>query len=149
LSVEVHHGGQPLYPYYFASSERLAGRRLRSWATSRSATASRCEKRTEALASLGIENVFDLLTVYPRRYIDRTKRVDLSDLTVGEEAAVFGEVKKVSSRRTNRKGDVEVSVADDGGSIKIVFSTRLRERQLPVASGLFFAKVGEYKGSAR
>jgi ATP-dependent DNA helicase RecG len=58
------------------------------------------EKRVAALASLGIENVFDLLTIYPRRYIDRTKRVDLSDLTVGEEAAVFGEVTKVSGRRT-------------------------------------------------
>ena len=107
------------------------------------------EKRTEALASLGIENVFDLLTVYPRRYIDRTKRVDLSDLTVGEEAAVFGEVKKVSSRRTKQgKVMVEVSVADDGGSIKIVFFNQAwRERQLPVGvQALFFAKVGEYKG---
>ena len=30
------------------------------------------EKRADALASMGIENVFDLLTFYPRRYIDRT-----------------------------------------------------------------------------
>jgi len=53
------------------------------------------EKRTAALGSMGIDNIFDLLTWYPRRYIDRTKRVDLSDLTVGEEAAVFGEVTKI------------------------------------------------------
>ncbi len=107
------------------------------------------EKRVEALASLGIESVFDLLTTYPRRYIDRTKRVDVSDLTVGEEAAIFGEVKKVSSRRTRQgKTMVEVSVADEGGSIKVVFFNQpWRERQLAVGvSALFFSKVGEYKG---
>ena len=60
------------------------------------------EKRAAALESLGIANVFDLLTVYPRRYIDRTRRVDLCDLTVGDEAAIFAEVTKVSSRRTRQ-----------------------------------------------
>lgn len=107
------------------------------------------EKRTAALASLGIENVFDLLTVYPRRYIDRTKRVDLSDLTVGEEAAVFAEVQKVSSRRTKQgKVMVEVTVSDDGGAMKVVFFNQAwRERQLVVGvQALFFAKVTEYKG---
>ena len=107
------------------------------------------EKRAEALASLGIENVFDLLTVYPRRYIDRTKRVDLSDLTVGEEAAIFGEVKKVTSRRTKQgRVMVEVTVADEGGSIKVVFFNQAwRERQLSLGvQALFFSKVGEYKG---
>ncbi len=107
------------------------------------------DKRTEALGSLGIENVFDLLTLYPRRYIDRTKRVDVSDLTVGEEAAIFGEVRKVSSRRTKQgKVMVEVVVGDDGGTIKIVFFNQAwRERQLqPGVMALFFSKVTDYKG---
>lgn len=107
------------------------------------------EKRVTALASLGIENVFDLLTVYPRRYIDRTKRVDLSDLTVGEEAAVFGEVTKVSGRRTkNGRVMVEVTVSDDSGSFKVVFFNQAwREKQLPVGvQALFFGKVTDYRG---
>jgi ATP-dependent DNA helicase RecG len=107
------------------------------------------EKRVAALASMGIETVFDLLTVYPRRYIDRTKRVDLSDLTVGEEAAVFGEVTKVKSRRTKQgKAMVEVSVADDGGSLHVVFFNQAwRERQLPVGvQALFFGKVTDFRG---
>ncbi len=107
------------------------------------------EKRTAALASLGIDNVFDLLTVYPRRYLDRTKRVDLSDLNVGDEAAVYGEVVKANSRRT-RQGRVmvEVTVSDDGDSLKVVFFNQAwRERQLsPGVQALFFAKVSEYKG---
>ena len=106
------------------------------------------DKRTAALASLGIDNVFDLLTVYPRRYIDRTKRVDLSDLNVGDEAAVFGEVEKVTSRRT-RQGRVmvEVTVSDDGDSFKVVFFNQAwRERQLTSGvQALFFGKVSDYK----
>ena len=107
------------------------------------------EKRVAALASLGIENVFDLLTLYPRRYIDRTKRVDLSDLTVGEEAAVFGEVTAISARRT-RQGRVmvEASVTDESGSFKVVFFNQAwRERQLPIGvQALFFGKVSDYRG---
>jgi RecG-like helicase len=34
------------------------------------------EKRTAALETMGISNVFDLITVYPRRYVDRTRQVD-------------------------------------------------------------------------
>jgi ATP-dependent DNA helicase RecG len=107
------------------------------------------EKRTAALATLGIDNVFDLLTVYPRRYLDRTNRVDLSDLNVGDEAAVYGEVQKVNSRRT-RQGRVmvDVTVSDDGDSFKVVFFNQAwRERQLtPGVQALFFGKVSDYKG---
>jgi ATP-dependent DNA helicase RecG len=107
------------------------------------------EKRAAALESMGIANVFDLLTVYPRRYIDRTRQVDLSDLSVGDEAAVFAEVTKVSTRRTRQgKVMVEVTVSDGGESIKIVFFNQAwRERQLLVGvQALFFGKVGDYRG---
>jgi ATP-dependent DNA helicase RecG len=107
------------------------------------------EKRAAALATMGIENVFDLLTIYPRRYVDRTKRIDLSDLSVGDEAAVFAEVRKLSSRRTRQgKVMVEVSVSDDGGAFKVVFFNQAwRERQLVVGTqALFFGKVTDYRG---
>jgi ATP-dependent DNA helicase RecG len=106
------------------------------------------EKRAAALASLDIVSVFDLLTVYPRRYIDRTKRVDLSDLNVGDEAAVFAQVQKVSSRRTRQgKIMVEVTVSDDGGNFKVVFFNQAwRERQLTLGvQALFFGKVSDYR----
>jgi ATP-dependent DNA helicase RecG len=107
------------------------------------------EKRTAALGSMGIENIFDLLTWYPRRYIDRTKRVDLSDLTVGEEAAVFGEITRIKGRRMkNGKVMVEANVSDDSGSFKVVFFNQSwRENQLPVGvQALFFGKVTDYRG---
>jgi ATP-dependent DNA helicase RecG len=106
------------------------------------------EKRVAALASIDIENVFDLLTIYPRRYIDRTKRVDVSELSVGDEAAIFAEVEKITSRRTRQgKVMVEVTVSDDGGKFKVVFFNQpWRERQLLVGvQALFFGKVTDYR----
>ncbi len=106
-------------------------------------------KRASALGQMGIASVFDLLTVYPRRYVDRTKRVDLSDLTLGEEVAIFAAVDAVSSRRTRQgRSLVEVSVSDDGGSMKVVFFNQpWRSRQLSVGTrALFFSTVTEYRG---
>lgn len=110
------------------------------------------EKRAAALDSLDIHSVFDLLTTYPRRYLDRTQRVDLTDLTVGEEVAVFGEVTRVAARRTRQgRSMVEVTVSDAGGSLLVVFFNQAwRERQLQVGvQALFFAKVAEYRGRSQ
>jgi ATP-dependent DNA helicase RecG len=107
------------------------------------------EKRLEALHALGIHTIFEMLTTYPRRYLDRTKRLDLSDMNVGDEAAVYGEVAKVSSRRTRQgRTMVEATVIDDGGEMKVVFFNQpWRDRQLAVGvQALFFGKLGDYKG---
>ena len=107
------------------------------------------EKRSAALHALGVATVFDLLTVYPRRYIDRTKRVDLSDLTVGEEAAVFAAVDRVVARRTRQgRSMLELSVSDEGGTLHVVFFNQAwRERQLRRGvQALFFGKVQDYRG---
>jgi ATP-dependent DNA helicase RecG len=110
------------------------------------------EKRAAALGSIDIHSVFDLLTTYPRRYLDRTQRVDLSDLTVGEEVAVFGEVTRVVARRTRQgRSMVEVTVSDADASLGVVFFNQAwRERQLQVGvQALFFAKVAEYRGKSQ
>ena len=50
------------------------------------------DKKAAALDDWGVDTVFDLLTTYPRRYIDRSRQADLADLAVGEEAVVLAEV---------------------------------------------------------
>ncbi len=70
-------------------------------------------KLVEKLASIGITNVLELLQHYPRRYVDRTQRADIADLTIGDEATVVGEVRRVSGRRTRQgRALVEVTVSD-------------------------------------
>ncbi len=107
------------------------------------------DKRRRALAAIGIESVFDLLTTYPRRYLDRTRRVDVAELAVGDEAAVWAQVTRVRARRTRQgRSMVEVRVADEGGALDVVFFNQpWRERQLAVGTwALFYAKVADYRG---
>ncbi len=52
-------------------------------------------KKLEALTAFEIESILDLLTHYPRRYIDRTEQKSIKDLRIDEEAMVLATVKRV------------------------------------------------------
>ena len=90
------------------------------------------DKRREALAEVGVRTVLDLLTYYPRRWIDRTAQVEVAGLEPDVEALVLVHVVSVSARRTrNRRSMVTVRVGDDSGRFEIVFFNQpWRERQL-------------------
>jgi ATP-dependent DNA helicase RecG len=106
-------------------------------------------KKAEALAEWGVTSVLDLLTTYPRRYIDRTRTADVADLAVGAEAVVFAEVKSTRSIRNPRgRGRVEVSVFDATGDMTLVFFNQpWREGQLSVGSQvLVWGKLADYRG---
>ena len=47
------------------------------------------ERKRESLSVLGIETVLDLLTTYPRRWVDRTNEARVEDLAPGSEALVL------------------------------------------------------------
>ena len=80
------------------------------------------EKRAASLAQMGIESVFDLITTYPRRYVDRSEQIDVSDLTLGDEVAIFAEVRRSESRRTKQgKTMVTTRVSDGTGTLSVVF----------------------------
>ena len=109
-------------------------------------------RRAEAMATLGIATVLDLLCTYPRRYIDRSRQADLSGLAVGDEAVVLAEVHKVRSRRTRQgRALVEVDVADQATSMTVTFFNQpWRAKQLATGvQALFFGKLDEYRGSKR
>jgi len=107
-------------------------------------------KRAAALAAWGVETVLDLLTTYPRRYVDRTRQADLADLAVGEEAVVLAEVRSTRARRA-RTGRVvvELRVHDGTGAMTVVFFNQSwRARQLPAGSqALFFGKLETFRGT--
>ena len=75
------------------------------------------EKRAAALEKAGMVSVLDLLTHYPRRYIDRTREADIASLEPGEEGMVLCRVLRAESRRTrNRRTLVTVKVTDGSGN---------------------------------
>jgi ATP-dependent DNA helicase RecG len=101
------------------------------------------------LADMGLDTVLDLLQHYPRRWIDRTKRVEIAALEVGEEATVIGEVQRVHGRRTrNGKALVEVVVHDGSSLLNVTFFNQgWREKQLAVGTEVsLFGKLDVYRG---
>ncbi|MEZ5226042.1 MAG: hypothetical protein R2710_05040 [Acidimicrobiales bacterium] len=84
------------------------------------------------MAALEIATLLDLLTHYPRRYIDRTKEARIAELHDGEEASVFVTVKRTESRRIKGNRVMVTSTVTDGHtSMKLTFfNQHWRTRQL-------------------
>ena len=127
-----------------------AGRSLRSLADVPVTRVQRVgARRAEALASLGIDTVLDLVTHYPRRWIDRTRQADVADLQLGEESVVLARVQACRARRTRQgRALVEIDVDDGTGSLRVTFFNQAwRAKQLAVGTeALFFGKLDTYRG---
>ena len=107
------------------------------------------ERKRDALRSLGVDSVLDLLTTYPRRWVDRTNEARVADLVVGEEALVLVSVRSAHKRMLrNRRSLVEAVVGDGTGRMHVVFFNQpWRERQLvPDLQVALFGKVETYRG---
>ncbi len=107
------------------------------------------DKKLASLHAVGIDTVLDLLTTYPRRWVDRTNEARVSDLLPGQEALVLVSVRSVSKRAMrNRRTMVNVVVGDGSGRLQVVFFNQpWREKQL--REGLqvaLFGKAEVYRG---
>ncbi len=106
-------------------------------------------KRLENFAKFGIEDLLQLLSHYPRRWIDRTREATIGELAEGLDALVVGEISRVSATSRGRgPSRVNVTLADDTGSLKIVFFNQSwRERQLAVGSlAAVHGRVSSFRG---
>jgi ATP-dependent DNA helicase RecG len=109
-------------------------------------------KHQAALHAMGIDCVLDLLTHYPRRYIDRTSQADIADLVDGQESMVLGKVRRSSARRTRQGRTVVEVVLFDGSSYLSVtfFNQPWRVKQLPEGTQVVvFGKVERFRGRLR
>lgn len=107
------------------------------------------DKKQAALAALGVTSLLDLLTNYPRRWVDRTNEARLADLVPGQEALVLVTVRSVTKRTTrNRRTMVNVNVGDGSGRMDLVFFNQpWRERQLRVGLQIaLFGRADIYRG---
>ena len=106
-------------------------------------------KKLSDLQALGIFSVLDLLTTYPRRYLDRTRKLEVSSAEVGDEATFLATVRTANTKSLGGKRSVvELTVNDGSGSLAVVFFNQpWRVKQLvPGTLALFFGKVGEFRG---
>ena len=105
--------------------------------------------KAAALASVEVESVLDLLTYYPRRYIDRTNQAAIADLEDGVEAMVMARVENVFSKTLpGRRTMVAVTVSDQTGRLRLVFFNQpWRDRQLSQGQEVVvFGKLDRYRG---
>ena len=108
------------------------------------------EKKVAGLGEVGVATVLDLLTTYPRRWVDRTNECRVSDLVPGQEALVLVTVRSVTKRvGRNRRPIVEAIVGDGSGRFHVVFFNQpWREKQLrPELQIALFGKPDVYRGS--
>ena len=107
-------------------------------------------ERAKVLAQIDIGSIFDLLTHYPRRYLDKTKQSSIRDARIDEQLWIFGRV--VSSAtvpgRGRGKARTELRISDGSGYLRITFFNQpWRARQFPEGSeAMFFGKVTDYRG---
>ncbi|HKY17161.1 MAG TPA: ATP-dependent DNA helicase RecG, partial [Microthrixaceae bacterium] len=111
-------------------------------------------KRGDALEAMGLTSTLDLLTHYPRRYLDRTREARIAELAVGEEATVLARVRRVEQRPIGGKGRgrrtmVTIDVGDDSGSMRLTFFNQpWRAKQLSVGQEVIvFGKLEDFRGS--
>ncbi len=127
------------------------GRRLRQLATVHVAVLKRATpKKLADLKALGIDSVLDLVTTYPRRYLDRTRKLDVKSAAIGDEATFLATVTSASGRSLGgRRSVVELTVHDGSGSLAVVFFNQpWRVQQLKSGTlALFFGKVGDFRGT--
>ena len=105
-------------------------------------------ERAKALRSIGLDSILDLLTHYPRRYVDKTKQSSIRDLAVDEQA--LGASARSCRRRRCRggaggKARTELRISDGSGYLRVTFFNQpWRARQLPQGTeAMFFGKVTE------
>jgi len=78
------------------------------------------ERRAELLHRQGIQTIEDLLTYFPRKYLDRTKIDRIAHLKLGEEVTAIGQV--VSFRTVGgRRPRFVLVLRDDTGELKCVW----------------------------
>lgn len=108
-------------------------------------------KKIAGLHELGIHNVLDLLTTYPRRHIDRSRQERIRDLLPDDQAMVVATVSSITTRRTagrRPRSLVVAEVGDGSGRLRITFFNQTwRLKQLPKGTeAVFFGKVETFAG---
>jgi ATP-dependent DNA helicase RecG len=110
----------------------------------------RAKTRADALEQMGISDLLELLTHFPRRYLDRTTQVPVSQLKEGDEATVLAVVRRVHRlpARRGAKPIVMVDVWDERSYLALSFfnqpwqAQRLGEGMEVAVSG----KVTTFRG---
>ena len=108
------------------------------------------ERRREALASVGIHTLEDLLYYVPRAYLDRRSVKPIGQLIVGEECTVVGEVQRVKLIPAKKRKILKIEIADTSGLLTLNWfhgSEWIQNTFKPGDTVSVFGKVEFYRGN--
>lgn len=71
-------------------------------------------KLAGVLNKLGIFTATDLLTYYPRKYLDYSTRTKIKDISIGDDVCIFGTIKSVSAYTSKRGLNIITILVSDG-----------------------------------
>ena len=98
--------------------------------------------RARALAKLGVTTVRDLVSLYPRRYIDLSQVKTVASARVGDACTIVGQVHAIESKRLrNRSSLVTITLVDGTGTL-MVSCFRQQWLMNNVAAGMRIAVAG-------
>ena len=106
-------------------------------------------KRAEALATVGIDTVDDLLHYYPRRYLDRTTVKSIHDVKKNDETTIVGTVEVCGERQMRKRKLFQAVLSDGTGMITLVWFNGVKYIKNAVKKGDRLAvhgKVEFYNG---
>lgn len=78
-------------------------------------------KRSDSLARIGVNSVFDLFWHIPRDYFDQATVKTIAELAPAEKASILGEVMAVDKRGTRGRSVLRALVQDHSGSLPAVW----------------------------
>ncbi|HDR04053.1 MAG TPA: DNA helicase RecG, partial [Candidatus Marinimicrobia bacterium] len=76
-------------------------------------------KRAQLLRQLGLYSVEDLLTYFPRTYLDRSKILPIAKLVPGDSTTVIGTVMKSGVQQLKNRTIFKVLIKDDTGFLSL------------------------------
>lgn len=108
-------------------------------------------KKASILKKLGIENIYDLITYYPRRYEDQQNTTPIAELNVGETVNVQGKIVALAEKNTRRGLKLlTIILADNTGTIQLNFfnqaylKKKLKSEQILFVHGKVSYAYGGY-----
>lgn len=107
------------------------------------------EKRAEHLSDFGIDSVFDLLLLTPRKYLDRSNLRPIRSLVAGEEVGLLATVTNIMT--DPRKRLVRITVADASGKLSVTYFNAIwQAKRFRVGDEVtIWGKVESWQGSSR
>lgn len=105
------------------------------------------------LQRLGVETLGGLLSHFPHRYDDFTNLKKISEVKIGEEVTIQGEIKEIQKRRTFKKKMflVEALVEDESGTIRAVWFNQpylveilKKQSKVSLAGKIHFSEGGTF-----